>query len=60
MALQPYINFGADVLLKWVGKVVVLAEDTAFGGAITGLVTDASPQLQGSKSKMLSPMTLIP
>jgi branched-chain amino acid transport system substrate-binding protein len=38
-----YINFGADVLKAKMGwdSVVVLAEDTAFGGAITGLVTDA-------------------
>ncbi len=38
-----YINFGKDVLKEKMGwdSVVILAEDTAFGGAITGLVTDA-------------------
>jgi len=38
-----YINFGADVLKAQMGfdSVVILAEDTAFGEAITGLVTDA-------------------
>ncbi len=38
-----YINFGKDVLKDRMGwdSVVILAEDTAFGGAITGLVTDA-------------------
>ena len=38
-----YISFGADVLKAKMGfeSVVVLAEDTAFGQAITGLVTDA-------------------
>ena len=38
-----YINFGADVLKKKMGfdSVVILAEETAFGEAITGLVTDA-------------------
>ncbi|MBC6443728.1 MAG: ABC transporter substrate-binding protein [Rhodobacteraceae bacterium] len=37
-----YINFGADVLKAKMGfdSVVILAEDTAFGDAITGLVTD--------------------
>ncbi len=38
-----YIDFGKDVLadkMGW-GSTVILAEDTAFGGAITGLVTDA-------------------
>jgi len=36
-----YISFGADVLKAKMGfeSVVVLAEDTAFGEAITGLVT---------------------
>ena len=38
-----YISFGADVLKAKMGweSVVILAEDTAFGGAITGLVTEA-------------------
>lgn len=38
-----YIDFGKDILKDKMGwdSVVVLAEDTAFGGAITGLVTDA-------------------
>ncbi|MGI9483266.1 MAG: ABC transporter substrate-binding protein [Hyphomicrobiales bacterium] len=38
-----YIDFGKDVLGKKMGwkKVVLLQEDTAFGGAIAGLVTDA-------------------
>ena len=38
-----YIDFGKDVLADQMGwkSVVILAEDTAFGGAITGLVADA-------------------
>ncbi len=38
-----YIDFGKDVLKEKMGwdSVVILAEDTAFGGAITGLVTEA-------------------
>ncbi len=38
-----YIDFGKDVLAKEMGwkKVVILQEDTAFGGAIHGLVKDA-------------------
>ncbi|MFT4959354.1 MAG: branched-chain amino acid transport system substrate-binding protein [Paracoccaceae bacterium] len=38
-----YIDFGKDVLVDQMGwtSVVIMAEDTAFGGAITGLVTDA-------------------
>lgn len=38
-----YIDFGKDVLKDQMGwdSVVILAEDTAFGGAITGLVTEA-------------------
>ena len=38
-----YIDFGKDVLKEQMGwnSVVVMAEDTAFGGAITGLVTEA-------------------
>lgn len=38
-----YINFGKDVLAGQMGwkSTVILAEDTAFGEAITGLVTDA-------------------
>ena len=44
-----YINFGADVLKAKMGfeSVVILAEDTAFGGAITGLVTDALAPVAG-------------
>ena len=48
-----YINFGADVLkaqMGW-GSVVILAEDTAFGGAITGLVTDALAPVAGIEVK---------
>ena len=38
-----YIDFGKDVLADKMGwsSVVILQEDTAFGGAISGLVTDA-------------------
>lgn len=38
-----YIDFGKDVLAKQMGwsSVVILQEDTAFGGAISGLVTEA-------------------
>lgn len=38
-----YIDFGKDVLKEQMGwdSVVIMAEDTAFGGAITGLVTEA-------------------
>ncbi len=38
-----YIDFGKDVLKEKMGwdSVVIMAEDTAFGGAITGLVTEA-------------------
>jgi branched-chain amino acid transport system substrate-binding protein len=44
-----YINFGADVLKGQMGwdNVVVLAEDTAFGEAITGLVTEALGPVAG-------------
>ena len=44
-----YINFGADVLKGQMGfeSVVVLAEDTAFGEAITGLVTEALAPVAG-------------
>ena len=44
-----YISFGADVLKAKMGfeSVVILAEDTAFGGAITGLVTDALAPVAG-------------
>ncbi len=44
-----YINFGADVLKAKMGwnSVVILAEDTAFGGAITGLVTEALAPVAG-------------
>ena len=44
-----YINFGKDVLagqMSW-KSTVILAEDTAFGEAITGLVTDALGPLGG-------------
>lgn len=48
-----YINFGADVLKAKMGwdSVVVLAEDTAFGGAITGLVTEALAPVAGIEVK---------
>ena len=48
-----YINFGADVLKARMGweSVVILAEDTAFGGAITGLVTDALAPVAGIEVK---------
>ncbi|MCF6233470.1 MAG: ABC transporter substrate-binding protein [Rhodobacteraceae bacterium] len=38
-----YIDFGKDVLKEKMGwdSVIILAEDTAFGGALTGLVTEA-------------------
>lgn len=38
-----YVDFGKDILKEQMGwnTVVILAEDTAFGGAITGLVTEA-------------------
>lgn len=44
-----YINFGADVLKAQMGfdSVVVVAEDTAFGQAITGLVTEALAPVAG-------------
>ena len=56
-----YINFGADVLKAKMGwdSVVVLAE-YGLWWCNHWFVTDAPPQLRGSKSKMLSPMTLIP
>ncbi|MEX0286362.1 MAG: ABC transporter substrate-binding protein [Paracoccaceae bacterium] len=48
-----YINFGADVLKGQMGfeSVVILAEDTAFGGAITGLVTEALAPVAGIEVK---------
>ena len=48
-----YINFGADVLKKKMGweSVVILAEDTAFGEAITGLVTEALAPVAGIEVK---------
>ena len=48
-----YIQFGADVLKKEMGfeSVVVLAEDTAFGEAITGLVTEALSPVAGIEVK---------
>jgi ABC-type branched-subunit amino acid transport system substrate-binding protein len=48
-----YINFGADVLKAKMGwdSVVILAEDTAFGEAITGLVTDALGPVAGIETK---------
>jgi len=48
-----YINFGADVLKAQMGweSVVILAEDTAFGEAITGLVTDALAPVAGIEVK---------
>ncbi|WP_171178550.1 ABC transporter substrate-binding protein [Ruegeria sp. HKCCD8929] len=48
-----YINFGADVLKEKMGweSVVILAEDTAFGEAITGLVTEALALVAGIEVK---------
>ncbi|MCA0927913.1 ABC transporter substrate-binding protein [Ruegeria profundi] len=48
-----YINFGADVLKEKMGwdSVVILAEDTAFGEAITGLVTEALAPVAGIEVK---------
>ena len=48
-----YIDFGADVLKAKMGweSVVILAEDTAFGGAITGLVTEALGPVAGIEVK---------
>jgi ABC-type branched-subunit amino acid transport system substrate-binding protein len=48
-----YINFGADVLKAEMGweSVVILAEDTAFGEAITGLVTEALGPVAGIEVK---------
>ena len=48
-----YISFGADVLKAKMGweSVVILAEDTAFGSAITGLVTDALGPVAGIEVK---------
>ena len=48
-----YINFGADVLKAKMGwdSVVILAEDTAFGEAITGLVTEALGPAAGIEVK---------
>ena len=48
-----YISFGADVLKAKMGfeSVVVLAEDTAFGQAITGLVTEALAPVAGIEVK---------
>lgn len=48
-----YIDFGKDVLKGQMGfeSVVVLAEDTAFGQAITGLVTDALAPVAGIEVK---------
>ena len=48
-----YINFGADVLKAKMGwnSVVILAEDTTFGQAITGLVTEALGPVAGIEVK---------
>ena len=48
-----YINFGKDVLKDKMGfnSVVILAEDTAFGQAITGLVTEALAPVAGIEVK---------
>ncbi|MFK7836207.1 MAG: ABC transporter substrate-binding protein [Sulfitobacter sp.] len=48
-----YINFGAEVLKAKMGfeSVVILAEDTAFGQAITGLVTEALAPVAGIEVK---------
>ena len=53
-ALAPlHINFGTDVLKEKMGwdSVVILAEDTAFGVAITGLVTEALAPVAGIEVK---------
>ena len=46
-----YIDFGKDVLAEKMGwkSVVILQEDTAFGGAINGLVTEALAPNAGIK-----------
>ena len=48
-----YINFGADVLKGQMGfeSGVILAEETAFGEAITGLVTEALAPVAGIEVK---------
>lgn len=48
-----YINFGADVLKGRMGweSTIILAEDTAFGEAITGLVTQALGPVAGIEVK---------
>lgn len=48
-----YVNFGKDVLKEQMGfeSVVILAEDTAFGQAITGLVTEALAPVAGIEVK---------
>ncbi len=48
-----YIDFGADVLKAKMGwdSVVIVAEDTAFGEAITGLVTEALGPVAGIETK---------
>lgn len=48
-----YIDFGKDVLKDQMGweSVVIMAEDTAFGGAITGLVTEALAPVTGIEVK---------
>ncbi len=48
-----YINFGADVLKAKMGweSVIILAEDTALGEAITGLVTEALAPVAGIEVK---------
>ena len=48
-----YVAFGKDVLKDQMGfeSVVILTEDTAFGEAITGLVTDALAPTAGIEVK---------
>lgn len=48
-----YIDFGRDILKGQMGweSVVIMAEDTAFGSAITGLVTDALAPVAGIEVK---------
>ena len=48
-----YIDFGKDVLVDQMGwtSVVILQEDTAFGGAIHGLVAEALAPVAGIEVK---------
>ena len=48
-----YIDFGKDVLVEQMGwtSTVILQEDTAFGGAINGLVSEALAPVAGIEVK---------